>query len=144
MVVETFCNSLASTPRSSKVLEGQTLIEAPVSTKTESTKVPFNVMDMQRGRERHSSGAHSSSEKTTEGVFPLVKFRERMACVKLSAGRSALTLMDCRNLKMACQWEGDFSISSFTVTLAGILLKCWMMSYSPWALGATKVSWEDS
>src|SRR5262249_40401173 len=100
MVVETFCSSLASTPRSSKVLEGQTFIEAPVATRTKSTRVPFKVMDMQSGRERHSSGAHSSSEKTREGVLLLVRFRERMACVKLSAGRSALTLIDCKNLKI--------------------------------------------
>src|SRR5262249_44435643 len=54
-------------PHSLMVERGQTLTEAPVSIRVESTGVPLKENTMQSGRVMYSGGASSSSENVIKG-----------------------------------------------------------------------------
>jgi len=88
-VVDVFYKSLSLTPSLSNVLMGQTVIDAPESSKAESTCMSFKEMDKQRGSDRHSLGAHSSSGKMMDWV--LHKFI--IAWAMPMAGRFSLTVI---------------------------------------------------
>ncbi|MQM22127.1 hypothetical protein Taro_055175 [Colocasia esculenta] len=79
IVEQLFSRFSSPKPNCLRVFIGQTLIDAPVSIRVESTETPLRLMVRQRGSERHSGVARSLSEKEIEG--PCV--RERMAPVTL-------------------------------------------------------------
>lgn len=136
MVVGVGFSILSEMLQARRVLNGQTFIEAPVSTSTESTTTWFKVMVTHSGIWRASGGASSASENVIAG--PLVTVANTDG--KLSTATSSFTMTFCRNVLNASWCRGERLINSKTEIFAGIRSRCCNRSYVEPGAGSTSLS----